>query len=302
MHEFNLHHHHELGDDDFENCCKDCRNTVEVIKPLILRFAERIKCYSQAMLEKLSPEALYSLYQILDDLAHLNAGLHLAQLLLKEPEIYCELPTIRAYYTLFFSIHEKMFAKELLESGDPWQKLTSFPLYPRYRSLVTCHIETLPVTKDGRLAFVGCGPVPLSLILMSHLYGIKSIGLDTSSQAVACARDVIKHLGLEQDITILCGDESCLIDLEWSAVLVAALAEPKEKIFDNLREILIKKNGHQPVIFRTYTGMRQFLYQPVKKEDICGFKITREIFPTGRVDNTTVFAVLDKESGNNREF
>ena len=46
------------------------------------------------------------------------------------------------------------------------------------------------------------------------------------------------------------------------------------------------------MIFRTYTGMREVLYEPVKEEDISGFNITRQILPTGRVNNATVFTEL----------
>ena len=52
------------------------------------------------MLAALSPGDLYRLYQILDDLAHMGAGVHLAE--------------------------------ELLKSDAPWKTLKSFPLYPRY--------------------------------------------------------------------------------------------------------------------------------------------------------------------------
>lgn len=183
------------------------------------------------MLAALSTEDLYRLYQILDDLAHMGAGVHLAELILKDPDIRMELPVIRSYYSTFFSIHEVHLAEELLKSAAPRETLKSFPLYPRYEALVKNQIEAMHIAPDSRLAFIGCGPVPASLILMSRLYGIRSVGLDNSFETVELSTKVIKCLGLEKEIEIIHGDDSCLKELDWEIVLVSALAEPKARIF-----------------------------------------------------------------------
>lgn len=293
MHDINYFHEHELKEHDFLGCCKDCRTSLNIIKPHILAFAERIRKYTRKMLEELSPDELYRLYQILDDLAHLNAGEHLAGLILEEEEIRSVLPVIRSYYSTFFNIHEEHLAKQLLGSGNPWETLKTFPLYARYEALVKGQVEAMPVAPGGRLAFVGCGPVPMSLILMSRSYGIRSVGLDGSAETVEWSKKVIACLGLENDIEIVHGDDASLQDLDWDVVLVAALAEPKARIFRNLRKI-IREQRSAPVIYRTYTGMRAVLYEPVQSADIEGFKIVKKIFPTGRVNNTTVFVKLDE--------
>lgn len=86
--------------------------------------------------------------------------------------------------------------------------------------------------------------------------------------------------------------------MKWDFVLVAALAEPKIRIFQNLRTILREAatrqpgNNNTPVIYRTYTGMRAVLYKPVQPDDINGFRIVTEIPPTQRVNNTTIIARL----------
>jgi hypothetical protein len=51
---------------------------------------------------------------------------------------------------------------------------------------------------------------------------------------------------------------------------------------------------HIPVIYRTYTGMRAVLYAPVSEDDVKDFRTVKKVFPTGRVNNTTVFAELAK--------
>ena len=294
MHDINFTHKHELKEHDFLGCCKDCQACLDIIKPHIMSFAKRIKKYTRKMLAALKPEDLYRLYQLLDDLAHMETGAHLAGLILDEPDIRRELPVIRSYYSAFFSIHEKHLAEELLKSEAPWETLKSFPLYPRYEALVRNQIEAVHTAPGSILAFIGCGFVPMSLILMNRLYGIRSIGLDNSVETVNLSKKVIQCLGLEKEVEIIQGDESRLRDLDWNLVLVAALAEPKARIFQTLRKILKERKEHVPVIFRTYTGMRAVLYEPVQPGDIQGLTIVKEIFPTGRVNNTTVFAELDE--------
>jgi hypothetical protein len=294
MHDINFTHQHELKEHDFLGCCKDCRASLDIIKPHIMGFAQRIKKYTRNMLAALKPGDLYRLYQLIDDLAHMETGTHLAGLILNEPDIRRELPAIRSYYSEFFSIHEIHLAEELRNAKDPWKTLESFPFYPRYEALVRNQIELAHPAPGSRMAFIGCGPVPMTLILMNRLYGIPSVGLDNSGPTVALSKKVIQRLGLGKQIEIIQGDESGLRNLDWDLVLVAALAEPKARIFQTLRGILKKRNDHVPVIFRTYTGMRAVLYKPVQPEDIQGFSIVKEILPTGRVNNTTVFAELDE--------
>jgi hypothetical protein len=292
MHDINYFHEHELREHDFLGCCKDCRNSLNIIKPHILAFAERIRKYTREMLEALSPDELYRLYQLLDDLAHLEVGAHLAGLILEEEEIKSVLPLIRAYYATFFAIHEMHLAIQLVNARDPWKTLRAFPLYQRYEALIRGQVESMPDLSSRRLVFIGCGPVPMSLILMIRFYQTRSLGLEASKESVDLAREVIHSLGLEKDIEIVHGDDSLLPDLDWDAVLVAALAEPKERIFRNLRTILMERNTPIPVIYRTYTGMRAVLYAPVSPADTEGFRIVKRVFPTGRVNNTTVLAEL----------
>jgi len=292
MHDINYFHEHELREHDFLGCCKDCQTSLNIIKPHILAFAERIGKYNREMLEELPPDELYRLYQLLDDLAHLEVGAHLASLILEEAEIKAVLPLIRAYYAAFFNIHEMHLAQQLVASQDPWEILAAFPLYPRYEALIRTQAETLPDLSSKRLLFIGCGPVPMSLILMNRFCQTRSLGLEASTACVDAAREVIHALGLGKDIEIVHGDDSLLQDLEWDAVLIAALAEPKERIFRRLRGILMEKDGHIPVIYRTYTGMRAVLHAPVSEDDVRGFRILKKVFPTGRVNNTTVFAEL----------
>ena len=185
------------------------------------------------------------------------------------------------------------FADKILTTDDPWKTLRCFPLYPRYEVLVHSMLRAMPPQPGGRLAFIGCGPVPVTLILLASKYNIPSVGLDSDRKTVNLARRVIRCLGLEKKIEIVAGDEWALDQLDWGMVLTAALAEPKARIFRNLRKILHDR-GPAPVIYRTYSGMKAVLHEPVRSEDIAGFHVVDTVQPSGRVNNTTVFLVLDE--------
>lgn len=294
MHDVNYCHEHELKKHDFLGCCKDCQRSLEIIKPHIMDFAERIGHYDDEALKSMSPDDLYRLFLLLDDLAHMDAGPHLAGLILDEPEIRSVLPNIRAYYNTFFGIHEVHLAEKLLESPSPRETLKSFPLYPRYKALVKNQIELNRIDCGSRLVFIGCGPVPSSLILLNRLAGVRCVGLDVSEDAVNWSRKVVRRLGLEKEIDILRGDETLLREFDWDMVLVAAMAAPKARIFSNLR-LIMRENGKTEnlVFFRTYTGMRAILHAPVAEEEIKGFRIVRTFYPVGRVNNTIVAAKLE---------
>ncbi len=294
MHDVEYSHEHELEEHDFLGCCLNCRRSLEIIKPHVLDFHQSIKDHTPATLAKLSQNELFRKYQVLDDLVHLDIGDRLGELILTDPQIDAVLPSVRSYYATFFSLHEAYLAEELLEADDPWARLESYPLYPRYETLVRKQGETLGLSADDHLVFVGCGPLPLSLILLARIFGVRSTGIDTDSQAVALARKCVECLGLDDRISLVSGDESHLERLRFTAVLVAALAEPKQRVFRTIRAIL-KNRGVVPVVCRTYTGIRAVLYRPVSEEDIEGYKIVKQIAPTQGVNNTLMFLEVEED-------
>jgi len=105
---------------------------------------------------------------------------------------------------------------------------------------------------------------------------------------VAASQRVLDCLGLDDRIRIVHGDERALGDAEWDAVLVAALAEPKQRIFATLAGIIDERGDHPPVAVRTYTGMRAVLYAPLAEHNFREFRCMAIIPPVERVNNTTL--------------
>jgi hypothetical protein len=110
---------------------------------------------------------LYEILSELDEIGHMNVADDLCQAVLKDPVISSVLPSIYTSYTHFFSLHETQLASEILACKEPWQMLKSFPLYARYENMIKTHAQNSP--RIGILAFIGCGSLPVTLLLFSKL-------------------------------------------------------------------------------------------------------------------------------------
>ncbi len=260
------------------------------IRSQLLLFCSKITEFDLTKMTDSNLAGLYKIFTELDELGKLNVDNEMCECILQDPVIQSLLPTIHSSYSSFFSLHETHLAQKILNYENPWEMLQSFPLYPKYENLIRVHFHNSP--KIEVLAFVGCGPIPVTLLLFSKLYGIPCIGIDQDPAAVALAKMCVKHFGLEKEISIICGDETSLSKVEWNSVLIAGLAEPKLRIFQNLHKIIKRKS--EPiksisVCYRNYTGMRQLLYWPVQPKCTGGFRKINEIDPTGGANNTLVF-------------
>jgi len=237
---------------------------------------------------------LYEVFTELDALGHMDINSEMCEYILRDPMIKSLLPAIYTSYSSFFSLHETHLAQKILTQKNPWKILKSFPLYTKYENMIKVHFQNSP--RIEVLAFIGCGPIPVTLLLFSKLYGIPCIGIDQDPDAAALAKSCVKHFGLEKKIDIICGNETTLSEVEWNSVLIAGLAEPKRRIFQNLHKIIKRKSKPKKpisVCYRNYTGMRQLLYGPVRLKYTRGFRKIKEIYPVGGANNTLVFLEVE---------
>lgn len=262
------------------------------LREQIYQFHEKIKGFDIGDMATLSSGQLFGLYSELDSLGHMDVNDKLCQQILHDPIVHSLLPDIYSRYRYFFSLHEMRLAEEILDCKEPWTFLESFSLYSRYELMIRDYVHNCP--EISSLAFLGCGPFPISLLLLGRLYGIHCVGIDCDPAAAAVATRCVKHLGLENEIKIIQGDESSLSEFDWDSVLIAGLAWPKQRIFKNLYSMLKgreQKGREKPstICYRDYSGMRQLFYWPVKEEHLTGFRKVKSVLAEGKVNNTMVF-------------
>ena len=151
--------------------------------------------------------------------------------------------------------------------------------------LVRNEAQLAHLSAGNLVAFIGGGSVPLTSILLNKFFGVRGICIEMKPEIAKLCTLVLDKLDLSSEIEVVCGNETALSHLQYDAVMVAAVAEPKKRIFRNLRRLVTPETK---ILYRTYSGMRAILYAPVIKEDLVGFQELERVLPTGKVNNTSV--------------
>ncbi len=208
-----------------------------------------------------------------------------AKHILDDEKMNRALKLIRKFYVYVGARLETENARKILESDDPQKTLDSFQFYERYIGLLNNESQLAKFNENKTFVFLGSGPLPITLIMFNQVYGCKCIGIEIQEEVADLSRRVLKRLGLDEDIKIITGDEHSIEDLDYDILMVAALAEPKDRVFANIWEVI---DEDKPLIYRTYTGMRAILYAPVLEKDTRGFHKEVMVLPTGKTNNTSV--------------
>jgi hypothetical protein len=195
------------------------------------------------------------------------------------------LKLIRKFYVYIGARLERENALKILESDNPTETLDSFHFYDRYIGLIENESQLAKFNENKTFVFLGSGPLPLTLIMFNKVFGCKCIGIEIQEDVAELSRKVLKKLGLENDIEIVVGDENIIEKLDYDILMIAAFAEPKERVFSNVWKYVDEKT---PVLYRTYTGMRAILYSPVLETDTRGFHKEVMMLPSGKTNNTSV--------------
>ncbi len=208
-----------------------------------------------------------------------------AKHILDDEKMNNALKLIRKFYLYIGARLETSNAMEIIKSDDPKSTLDTFHFYERYQGLLTNESKLAHWHDDKTFVFVGSGPLPLTLILFREKFGCKCIGIEIQEEVAELSREVIRKLGLDDGIEIMVGDETLLKDIDFDILMVAAFAEPKERVFANVWEIVDEKT---PVLVRTYSGMRAILYAPLTDTILRGFHKEIMLLPIGNSNNTSV--------------
>lgn len=195
------------------------------------------------------------------------------------------LKLIRKFYLYIGARLETSNALEILEADDPEAVLNKFHFYERYEGLLQNESQLAKFNENKTFVFIGSGPLPLTLIMFRKKFGCKCIGIEIQPEVAELSRKVIEKLGLDDGIEILDGDETILSNTDFDIVMVAAFAEPKEKVFANVWEQVTTKT---PVLVRTYSGMRAILYAPLTDKQLRGFHKEVMLLPIGNTNNTSM--------------
>lgn len=214
-----------------------------------------------------------------------NIDFDSAKHILDDEKMNKALTLIRKFYLYIGARLETNNAESIINSDNPQETLDTFHFYERYEGLLTNESRLAHFHEDKTFVFIGSGPLPLTLILFRQKFGCKCVGIEIQEDVAELSRKVIEKLGLSDGIEILVGDETTLSKIDYDIVMVAAFAEPKNRVFSNVWEIVDEKT---PVLVRTYSGMRAILYAPLTDKILRGFHKEVMLLPIGNTNNTSV--------------
>ncbi|MDO5848029.1 MAG: nicotianamine synthase family protein [Methanobrevibacter sp.] len=242
--------------------------------------------YGESALDNVDINDIIELLDEVEIIAHDNTiDFDSAKHILDDEKMNRALKLIREFYVYVGARLETENALKILESDNPKATLDSFHFYDRYIGLINNESQLVRFNSQKTFVFLGSGPLPLTLIMFNKVFGCKCIGIEIQETVAELSREVLKKLNLENEIEIVVGDETVIKDLDYDILMVAALAEPKERVFSNIWEYV---DVDTPIIYRTYTGMRAILYSPVTEKDTRGFHKEVMVLPTGNTNNTSV--------------
>lgn len=240
-------------------------------------------------MDALDDVAIDEVIEILDEvevIAHdKTIDFDAAKHILDDEKMNRALKLIRKFYVYVGARLEMENALKILNSDNPREVLDSFHFYDRYIGLINNESKLAKFNEEKTFLFLGSGPLPLTLIMFNEVFGCKCIGIEQQEDVAQLSRKVLKKLNLDDDIKIVIGNENTIADLDYDILMVAAFAEPKERVFYNIWDVVSEKT---PVLYRTYTGMRAILYSPVTEKDTRGFHKEVMLLPTGNTNNTSV--------------
>ena len=258
---------------------------LEEIADKLLSYGDLDK-YGDSELDNESIEEIIKVFDDVEIIAHDNTiDFDSAKHILDDEKMNNILKLIRRFYIYVGSRLEKAKELKILKSDNPTETMDSFRFYDKYISLIENESRLAKFNENKTFLFLGSGPLPLTLIMFNKVFGCKCIGIEQQEDVANLSRKVLKKLGLDSDIEIVVGNETTIKDLNYDILMVAAFAEPKERVFSNIWEYVDETT---PVLYRTYTGMRAILYSPVLEKDTRGFHKEVMLLPSGKTNNTSV--------------
>lgn len=188
-------------------------------------------------------------------------------------EIAQRLRNIDAFYEILL---ETKAVLDLVEKSESLENNTHL-----MRDFQTAKMEgsMANFNSSSKTVFVGSGPFPSTAIAYMKTFGCKVVCVDNNPEAVMLSQRMLEQMNLNSSIIpVFCNGEEFNYK-EFTHVVLAGIAEPKDKILQRIFETARKDIK---VVSRTTDGLRQFFYQPIKIPK--NFKLVDQV-----VDENNIF-------------
>lgn len=174
---------------------------------------------------------------------------------------------------------ETRWAQRICASADPETELAAFPYLENYHRLVRLELGALAGAgwsggSEGRIAFLGGGPLPLSALLTHRALGCRVDVIDNSPPALRRAERLLARVQSGGSVRTIEADASRPSDMAATLagcdlVIVAALVGldrvAKRQV---LRAVSAAVGAGTHVVIRSAAGLRTMLYPDVTVDDV----------------------------------
>ncbi|KAJ3683047.1 hypothetical protein LUZ60_013274 [Juncus effusus] len=194
---------------------------------------------------------------------------------------------------------ENHYSDILCTHENPLSHLSIFPYYNNYIQLsqlefdlLSQHVHVAPT----RVAFVGSGPLPLSLLILSarhmtsarfHGYDLDPLATERASKLVKDDDEVAGRIEFRTADVMSLTNVLSSYDVVFLAALVGIEREEKGRVLDHLHKYM---GAGSMLVVRSAHGARGFLYPVVMPEDLKGFEVLSVYHPTDEVINSVIVA------------
>jgi hypothetical protein len=235
---------------------------------------------------------IYHCFDRLDSLAALGIDDSQAEALRRDPEltkIMDHISRLKRANGLRMEIHN---AKTVINASSPWDTVKQFVYYPNYMALARMEYTGANLCPGDRVVFLGAGPMPLTLVCLCIQYKILGVGIEQFSEYAHLSRQLIKALGLEEQIRIIEGNHFSLpLPEPCQLIMIGADALPKDEIFAYLSTHL---DPGTALSYRIYEkGLRRLLDVQSNFKLPPAIREVNRVRPQPPVNNTSVFTILD---------
>ena len=188
-------------------------------------------------------------------------------------------PDIRRIRATYEYRLELGWALQAINSKNPRYELQSYTHYTRNKALADSDIEMIRSALDGRIAgsilFVGCGPFPISAIIMARYFNVRIDCIDSNREACQFAVKVAQKVGMIECLNISCCDVIQKRDLaKYDVIVIAALVGISMPLKSSIiRHVLAQMKSGSGLLARTATGLRRLFYAEIRERQLSRFVV-----------------------------
>jgi hypothetical protein len=188
---------------------------------------------------------------------------------------------------------EFAWARRIAGAGEPETEMRRFPYLRNYRKLcrVECGLIEAAVDESPRsVAFLGCGPLPVTSLILADELGCVVVNIDRDESALTAAAEVTRAIGL-RDVRFARADAEATDLAGFDVVVLAAMVgttdAEKRAVLSHLRESM---RPDAVLLVRGARGLRTLLYPPIHGDALTGFDVRAIVHPVSEVINSVVLA------------